>query len=98
MAEVETEIDAHYERLATLREMIERLSRLLKAAQRLPVSRPRRGLLARLAEVVEGLVPCLAAERVMGEALDVLGQPVRIGAFDGADERGGQGLAPFLER
>ena len=32
MAEVEAEIDAHHEILAALLEMIERLSRLLKAA------------------------------------------------------------------
>jgi len=83
LAEVEAEIDAHHRRFAALRELIERLPRLLIAAQRLPVSRPRRDFLACLAEVVDGLVPRLAAERMMGQPLDVIGQPVRIGVFDG---------------
>src|SRR5215831_11694428 len=78
--------------------MIERLSRLLKAAQRFPVGRPRSGLLARLAEVVDGLVPRLTAERVMGEALHVIREPFWIGAFDGADDAGMQGLSPVLEQ
>jgi hypothetical protein len=32
------------------------------------------------------------------QPLDVLGQPVRIGAFDGADDASVQGLAPVLEQ
>ena len=35
---------------------------------------------------------------MVGQPLDVLAQPVRIGAFDGADDAGVQGLAPVLEQ
>ena len=35
---------------------------------------------------------------MVGQPLDVLGQPVRIAAFDGADDAGVQGLAPVLEQ
>jgi len=35
---------------------------------------------------------------MMGQPLDVLAQPVWMAAFDGADDAGVQGLAPFLEQ
>jgi hypothetical protein len=34
---------------------------------------------------------------MVGQSLDVLGQPVRIRAFDGADDAGVESFAPLLE-
>ena len=64
----------------------------------LSVGRARHRLLSRLAQVPHRALPHLAAHRMVGQPLHVLGQPVRIEAFDRADDAGVQGLAPFLEQ
>src|SRR5713101_9993097 len=71
--------------------------RLLEAAHRLPVGRSSQCLGASLMEIRDRLLPHLAPKRMVRQVVDVLAQPVRIGAFDGADDAGVQDLAPFLE-
>src|SRR5678816_2384541 len=39
-----------------------------------------------LAKIVKRLVPHFAAESMVGEAVDVLGQPVRVDSLDDADD------------
>jgi len=62
--------------------MREGSERLLKAADRFSVGSTRGSLRTRPTEVVDGLVPDLATEGMMGEAIDVLGQPIGIKLFD----------------
>src|SRR5262249_18638226 len=51
-----------------------------------------------LAEVANGLVPDLTANRMVGEPLDVLRQTVRIDALDGLGDSGVQGAAALVEQ
>ena len=97
-SQVEAKIDGLLQRLAGLGQMPEGRQRLLEAAHRLPVGRSRQCLGAGLTEVRDRLLPQLAPHGMVGQPLDVLGQPVRIAAFDGADDPGVQGLAPVLEQ
>ena len=77
VAEVEAEVDALLVALRLGRQVRERVQRLLEAGHGLAVGRARHGLGAGLAEVGDGLVPHLAAQGVVGQPLDLLGQPVR---------------------
>src|SRR5437899_5199288 len=74
-AKVQPEIDTLLDGLATLGEMRECLERLLKARDRFPIGRPCGSLRPGLTEVADGLVPHLAPEGMVGEAIDLLGQP-----------------------
>jgi hypothetical protein len=96
--QLEVEIDHLLERLARLGQLPQGRQRLLEETDGLTVGRSRQGLGASLMEVPDRLLPELAPNGVMGQALGVLGQPVRIAAFDGADDAGVQDLAPFLEQ
>jgi hypothetical protein len=60
--------------------MLEGRQRLLAARRRLPVGRSRQYLDADLAEVRDGLLPQLTPHGMVGQALDMLDQPVRIGS------------------
>ena len=77
-AGVEVEVDGLLRPLATLREMLERVERLLEAGGRLPVGRARHRLPSGLTEIADGLLPHLAPERVVGQALDVLREPLGV--------------------
>src|SRR5215813_14641022 len=76
--------------------MAEGHQRLLEAAHRLSVSRARQGLGAGLPVINNGLLPTFALYGVVGEPLDVLGDPIPIRTFDGADDASVKGLAPVL--
>ena len=78
--------------------MLKGHQRLLEAARRLPVGRPRAGLGAGLTQVRYGLLPHLTAHGMVGEPFDVLDQPIRIGTFDRADDAGVKLLAPLFEQ
>ena len=69
-----------------------------KPADRLPVGRARHRLRAGLAEIGDGLLPHLAPERVVGQALDVLGEPVGVEALDGLDDPGVERAPALLEQ
>src|SRR5262249_61402727 len=63
------------ERLSTLRKVPKRNQRLLERGDGFPMSRVHRRLAPSPIEVRDGLVPHLAAERVMSETLDLLFEP-----------------------
>ena len=96
-AGVEVEIDGLLRPLATLRKMLERVERLLEAGDRLPVGRARHRLLSGLTEIADGLLPHLAPERVVGQALDVLREPLGVEALDGLDDPGVERAPALLE-
>ena len=58
------------------------MQRLLEESQRLSVGRARRGLRAGSAEVGNRPVPQLSSNGMVGEALEVFGEPVAIEPFD----------------
>src|SRR5215470_5485653 len=97
-SKVEAKIDGLFARLASLGEMPEGRQRLLEAAHRLPVRRTRTGLEAGLTQVGDGPFPHLTAHGMMREAFDVLGEPIRMGTFDRADDPGVKLLAPLFEQ
>ncbi len=92
-AGVEVEVDRSLLRLRLLREMPERVERLLETGRRLPISRARRRLKSGLAEKGDRFFPRLAPERVVGQSLHVLREPLGVEAFDGLDESGRGGCA-----
>ena len=74
----EVEVDGLLRPRATLRKMLERVERLLEAGGRLPVGRALHRLHPGLTEIGDGLLPRLAPERVVGQALDVLREPLGV--------------------
>ena len=60
--------------------------RLLEGPHGLAVGRPRHGLLPRLPAVGQGLVPHLAPQGMVGQAFDLLGQPVSGERLEGLDD------------
>jgi hypothetical protein len=76
-SQVESQIDAHGGRLRGRRETTERLESLLEAVHCLAVGGTRRRLRSGPSEILDRLVPYLAAKRVMGQPVDVFGRPVR---------------------
>src|SRR3989441_5827468 len=82
IAKLQQEINPLLDRSSALREMPESFERLLEARDCFPVGRARGGLRPGLTEVGDGLVPDLAPEGMVGETIDVLGQPVGIQLFD----------------
>ena len=82
IAKVEPEVDSLLDRLAILGEMREGGERLLEACDGFPVGGTCGGLHPGLTGVGDGLVPDLAPEGMVGETIDLLGQPVGIESFD----------------
>src|SRR5207247_4629267 len=74
--------------LRMLREMPERVERLVETGRRLPMGRARRGLPSGLVEKGDRFLPHLAPERVVGQTLDVFREPLGVEAFDGLDDPG----------
>src|SRR5215813_14915274 len=97
-AQVKAKINGLLQPLAGLRLTPEGRQRLLEARHRLPVGGTPYCLGAGLTEVEDRLLPYLTSHGVVRQPLDVLGQPVRIAAFDGADDAGVQRLPPLLEQ
>ena len=81
-----------------LRQMREGTERLLEVPHGLAVGRPRHGLLPRLPAVRQGLVPHLAPQGMVGQAFDLLGQPVAGERLEGLDDAGVQRPPPLLEQ
>src|SRR5262249_48870549 len=80
-------VDRARDGVAALWQVAERLERLLETRQRLPVGRMIICPVARLLREGHGLVPSLAAEGVMGQTVDVLGQAGAVEAFESREER-----------
>ncbi len=92
----EPQIDAALKQLAPRRAVPQRRQSLIKEIGRLAVGRALRGLDAGLMQVVRSGLPPLTAHRMVGQCLDVFGQSVRIGLFDGAEDSRVQRTAPIL--
>ena len=76
-----------------LGEVREDAERLLEARRRLAIRGACQRLGARLAEIADRLLPHLAAEGVVGEPFDVLGQALPVEPLDGLDDPGVEGYA-----
>ena len=77
--------------------MGEGTERLLERPHSCAVRRPRHCLLPRLPAVRQGLVPHLASQGVVGQALDLLGQSVGIQLLQGRDNAGVQPAPSLLQ-
>ena len=97
-----TQIDPKIDRLrvalARLRQVRQRRQGLFEMRDRLPVRRLAPRLVGGDSQISHRFFPALPLHRVMAEGLRVLGQPVRVEAFDGVHDAGVQGLAPFREQ
>src|SRR5688500_15622577 len=78
--------------------MVQRREGLLQARGSLAVSGARGRLGASLAQVVHSLCPELPPQRVVREALDVLGEAAGMQSLDGLDNTGVQRPAAILEQ
>src|SRR5436309_4779551 len=72
--------------------------RLLKAFGRFPIGGARSSFLPGLTEVGDGLVPDLAADGMVGEAIDLLGQPGGMQLFDCRHDASMQHAPSVLEK
>jgi len=86
MAQTEPQVDSLLARRPPIGKMGERSERLLEIGRRLAVSRPVQRARTGLGEVAHGLLPQFAAQRVIGEPLDLLGEPVGMQPFDDLDD------------
>src|SRR5262249_38618017 len=85
-AEIEPHIDQLVDHTALLGEVPKRLDRLLEVGSRLRVGRARHRLRARLPAVGDGLIPDLAADRVVGQRFHLLAESLAaVEALEGAD-------------
>src|SRR2546422_5707400 len=82
IAKLQQEINPLLDRSSALREMPEGFERLFKARDGFPIGRAGGGLRPGLAGIGDGLVPDLAPEGMVGETIDVLGQPGGVQLFD----------------
>ena len=78
--------------------MGERAERLLEKRHRLAIGRAGARLGGRLAQVADRLEPQLGAQRVVGQALDVLLAAVGIERLQGVDDAGVQAATLLLEQ
>jgi hypothetical protein len=73
---------------ALLRQMLESTQRLFEGPNGLAVGRPRHGVLPCLSAVSQGLLPHLTPERVVGQPLGLLAEPIPVERLDrGHDPR-----------
>jgi hypothetical protein len=96
IAQVKPEIDGLLTPGATLREVLQGAQGLLKGHHRLAVGRACGCFDARLPAVLQGLIPHLTADSVMGEPLDLLGRAVGIQGLEHRYNLGVQGTPPLL--
>ena len=82
---------------ATFRDVPKRRQRLLEARGRLRRSRALHRLQPGLMEIEDGLLPHLASERVVRQALDVLCEPLGVALLDGPDGPGVEGVPAILK-
>src|SRR2546425_5127135 len=97
IAKVQPEIKPELHGFAILGEMREGSERLLEARDRFPVSRACGSLRPGLTKVGDSLVPDLAPEGMVGEAIDLLGQPGGIQLFDRRQDLRVKGPPSVLE-
>src|SRR5206468_665935 len=98
IAEVQSNIDGLFDGVATLGESLQRAECPLERCRRLPVCRPVEGLGSRLAKVLDGSLPHLAAQSMVTEAFDMLGETVGVEPFDRVDDPRVQRSSSFLEK
>jgi len=96
-AGVEVKVDSLRLPLPALREMPQGAEPLLEAHGRLPIRRASHRLRAGLTEIGDGLLPGFALERVVGQALDVLHEPLRVEALYRLPDPLVECTAPLLE-
>jgi hypothetical protein len=77
--------------------MREGTQRLLEVSHGLAVGRPRHGLLPRLPAIRQGLVPHLAPQGMVGQAVQLLGHPLPGERFKGLDNAGMQRPPPLQQ-
>jgi len=97
VSESEANVDRLLQRLPGLGKMDECGKRLLEVRNRISVGRPCEGLGPGLAEVGHRLVPELAPKSMLGQPLDVLGQPVGIEPLEGFHDSAIERPSPILE-
>ena len=95
-AGIEVEIDRPPLPFRLLWEMPERVERLLEMGHRLPMGRALRRLRSGLVEKGDGFLPYLAPDRVIGQPLDVLREPLGVEALDRLDGPGVEGAPALL--
>ena len=98
IAQGQPEIDGLLDRVPPFRQMLERAERLLEGPHRLTVGRMRHGFLSRLPAIRQGLVPHLAPQGMMGQAVDLLGHPVSGEHFHSRDDPGMEHPPPLLQQ
>ena len=96
--EIEPEVDGELGDVALLRDMAERLERLLEVGDRLTVRGAAHRPESRLAEIADCLLPHLAVQGMVGEPFHVLGEPVGVETLEDVDDPGVQGPAPLLQQ
>src|SRR5882724_9072630 len=84
--------------LASLGHVREGAKRLLEGGQGLAVRRAHRGAQTSLAEVRDGPLPHFASQGVVGEPLDVLGEPIGIEPLDHLDDARVQLTTSLLQK
>jgi hypothetical protein len=94
----ETKIDGLFHGDAALRKPPQGGQRLLKARDRLAQRAAGLGLGGCLLEIAQRLVPHLAAERMVGQRLDVLHQAVGMERLDRLHDLGVKGASPIVQQ
>ena len=79
-------------------EPIDHCQSLLKIAERLLVGGVPHRFTGGLMQVGHSLLPRFAPQRVVGEPVDLLGQPARVASLDGLQDPGVQAASPLVEQ
>ena len=95
--ELETDLETLLHGGLALRQHREGTQRLIEPDPGLRKRRPRGRLNAGFPEIVHRLLPHLATERVMGEALDLLGEPIAVETLHGLGDPSVEVTAPARE-
>ena len=96
--ELEAKVDRQLHHRAILQSRSERGQSLLEVSDRLSIGTPGRRLGTRLAEVGHRLVSQLRPQRVVGQPLDVLVQPIAVEPLDRVHDPGVQSASALLEQ
>src|SRR5262252_8425267 len=87
-AHVKPEINGLLDSIPPFWEMLECTERLLEVPHSLTVGGPHHDLLSRLPAVCQSLIPHLALQGMMSQAVDLLGYPVPGERLQGFDDAG----------
>ena len=96
--ELDPEVHRRFQGLGGLWQVSQRLERPLHVRGDLQVGRPTQGLCPGLPQVADRLVPLLGPKRVVGQALDVLDEPVGIAPLDRLHDLAVQPSTALLEQ